>query len=248
MVFDLNRNSIESLFGVDEDGDGFEDDDIANRWFIGEPLGVFYGFGTNGIHQLGESDIPAGYNPGDFRIIDHDGDGDLTPDDRFILGNNLPNYQFGISSTVKFKNWSLFTQINSIQGGGSDNYYMGNNLHGHNPNAPFASWSERFSFPAMDYWTPDNPSNTASRINYQPPRGHPYLEDRSFIRIQDVILSYTLNEELLSKFQLGELRLFFSGKNLYTFTDWTGYDPENATTITGFPMMRTFTFGLDLQF
>lgn len=247
-IFDLNRNSIESLFGVDDDGDGIEDDDIANSWFIGEPLGVYYGYGIDGIHQTDESDIPSGYEPGDFRIVDYDGDGELTAEDRYILGYNIPNYQFSISNTFQFKNWSLYAMVNSIQGGGNNNYYMGNNLHGHNPTAQFSSWSERFSFPVMDYWTPTNPSNTASRINYQPTRAHVYLEDRSFVRIQDVILSYTFDNELMNKWNMAGLRVFASGKNLYTFTNWTGYDPENATTITGYPMLRTFTFGVDLKF
>jgi len=100
----------------------------------------------------------------------------------------------------------------------------------------------------MDYWSPDNPSNTASRINYQPARGHSYLEDRSFVRIQDVILSYSFDNELMNKWNMAGLRVFASGKNLYTFTNWTGYDPENATTITGYPMLRTFTLGVDVKF
>ena len=247
VVFDLNRNSIVSLFGADEDGDGIEDDNISNRWFIGEPLGVHYGYDIDGIHQTDDSEIPAGYVPGDFRIVDYDGDGDLTAEDRFILGYNVPNYQFSIVNDFKYKNWSLYVMINSIQGGGN-NYYMGNNMYSHNPNEPMSSWTERFSFPYMDYWTPTNPSNTASRINYDAPRPHPYLEDRSFVRIQDVTLSYSLDSKLLNKVNVEGLRLYISGKNLYTFTKWTGFDPENATTVWSYPMMRTFTFGLDLKF
>lgn len=247
-AFDLNRNSIESLFGTDDDGDGIEDDDVANRWFIGEPLGVYYGYDIDGIHQTGDSDIPSGYQAGDFRIVDYDGNGELTADDRHILGYSTPNYQFSISNTLTYKNWSFYAMINSIQGGGKNSYYMGNNIVGHNPNAPFASWTERFSFPAMDYWTPTNPSNTAARINYTAPRGHYYLEDRSFVRLQDVILSYSFDDGLINKWGLGGLRVYTSGKNLYTFTKWTGYDPENATTINGRPMLRTFTFGIDVKF
>lgn len=246
-VFDINRNSIVSLFGADEDDDGIEDDNLANNWFIGEPLGVYYGYDIDGIHQTGDSDIPDGYEPGDFRIVDYDGDGELTADDRFILGYTVPNYQFSISNSLKYKNWSLYVMVNSIQGGGN-NYYMGCNIPSHNPNNPFNSWTERFSFPAMDYWTPTNPSNTAARINYQAPRGHAYLEDRSFVRIQDLTLSYSFDSQLLNKWHVDGLRLFVSGKNLYTFTKWTGYDPENATTINGYPLMRTFTFGVDLKF
>ncbi len=247
-IFDLNRNKIESLFGVDGDGDGIEDDDIANSWFIGKPYGAIYGYGIDGIHQTNDTDIPDGYQPGDFRIVDYNNDGKLSSDDRHILGYNAPNYSFSVSNTVSYKNWSLYVMINSIQGGGKENYYVGNNIMGHNPNATFPSWSERFSFPQMDYWTPDNPSNTASRVTYVPTRSHPYLEDRSFVRIQDVVLSYTFDGGLLDNLKLQNMRLYVTGKNLYTFTNWTGYDPENATTINNFPMLRTFSLGLDVKF
>ncbi|OWW23562.1 hypothetical protein B4Q04_19725 [Zobellia sp. OII3] len=248
VVFDLNRNTIESLFGVDDDGDGVEDDDVANSWFIGKPFGAIYGFATDGIYQTNDTDIPEGYQPGDFRIVDTDNDGELTPDDRQILGYDLPSYQFGVTNTLTYKNWSLLTTINSIQGGGSNNYYVGDNIHGHNPNSRFASWSERFSFPQMDYWTPDNPSNTAARVTYVPTRSHPYLEDRSFVRIQDVILSYSFDKDVLDKIKMSGMRLYVTGKNIYTFSDWNGYDPENGTTIVDSPLLRTFTLGLDLKF
>ena len=246
-IFSLNRNSIVSLFGVDHDEDGVEDDDIANSWFIGEPLGVIYDYGVDGIHQTGDSDIPVGYQPGDFRIIDYDGDGELSADDRHILGNNIPNYQFSISNTFKYKNLSLYILINSIQGGGKDNYYMANNSWAHNPQG-WSGWTERFNIPYMDYWTPTNPSNTAARITYMPTRKHPFLEDRSFIRIQDVILSYSFDNKLLNRLQIEGLRVYASGKNLLTFSEWNGSDPENASGVIGRPMMRTFTFGVDFKF
>lgn len=138
--------------------------------------------------------------------------------------------------------------VNSVQGGGKNNYYMGNNIVGHNPNNAFPSWSQRFSFPEMDYWTPDNPSNSAARIDYVAPRGHAYLEDRSFIRLQDVILSYNFSKEMLGKLNMKGLRMYLSGKNLLTITDWTGYDPENATTINDRPLMYTVSIGADIKF
>ncbi|MCH5596879.1 SusC/RagA family TonB-linked outer membrane protein [Niabella ginsengisoli] len=251
-TFALNRNKITKLVGADNDGDGKEDDNIASSWFIGEPLGVIYGYGINGIHQTGEENIPAGYAPGDFRIVDYDGDGELSANDRHILGYSTPNYRFSITNTFSYKNWALFARINSIQGG--NGYYLGNNIAMHNPNNNFASWTERFSFTQMDYWTPDNPSNTAARINYTAPRGHAYLEDRSFIRLQDVTLSYSLNQQLLDKYKIKGLRIFASGTNLYTWTKWSGYDPEpegdgyKGTTIGHFPMLRTYTVGLDFKF
>ncbi|WP_162417506.1 SusC/RagA family TonB-linked outer membrane protein [Cyclobacterium roseum] len=248
LIFDRQRNEIQKLYGKDEDGDGVEDDDIANRWFIGEPLGTIFGFGIDGVHQAGEGDLPPGYEPGDFRIIDYDGDGELTADDRHILGTSRPNYSFSLSNTVRYKKFSLYVMINAIQGGGNRNFYVGNNLFMHNPNAQFSSWTERFNIVDIDYWTPNNPSNSVARINYIPVRSHPYLEDRSFVRIQDINLGYSFGNELLSKIGFSNLRLYTSIKNLYTFTKWTGYDPENGSSINGFPLMRTITFGIDASF
>jgi TonB-linked SusC/RagA family outer membrane protein len=248
LIFDRQRNEIQKLYGNDADGDGIEDDDIANRWFIGHPLGTIFGFGIDGIHQVGESDLPSGYEPGDFRIIDHDGDGVLSGDDRHILGYNIPNYSLSISNTLRYKRFSLYVMINSLQGGGNGNFYLGNNIYMHNPNAQFSSWTERFNVVDIDYWTPNNPSNSVASIDYIPVRNHPYLEDRSFVRIQDVNLGYSLGDEILSKIGFNSLRLYTSIKNLYTFTEWTGYDPENATSIRDVPLMRTFTFGIDASF
>ncbi len=250
LVFSLNRNRIDELLGEDLDGDGKEDDNLLNSWFIGKPLGVIYGYQTDGIYQSDEADIPVGFVPGDFRLLDTDDNGELSPEDRAILGSTLPNYSFSISNTLKYKNFSLYVLVRSIQGGGKDNYYVGDNYPLHTVNWSMSSWSERFNIIDVPYWTPDNPSNEYSRINYMPNREHPYLEDRSFVRLQDVSLSYTFKRSTLEKIHLQGLRLYVSGKNLYTWTKWTGYDPENSTTLGEweYPMLRTITFGVDLKF
>lgn len=247
-VFSLNRNRIDELLGEDLDGDGKEDDNLANSWFIGKPLDVIYGYKTNGIYQLNETEIPTGFKPGDFRLVDIDHDGEITPDDRMVLGSKLPNFIFSISNTVQYKNFSLYVLFNSLQGGGKDNYYVGNNMAMHNVNNTFSTWTERFNMQDVPYWTPENPSEEYARVNYIPTRSHPYLEDRSFVRLQDITVSYTFDRTILEKLRILGLRAYVSGKNLYTWTKWTGYDPENQTTIGSFPMLRTYTVGLDLKF
>ena len=246
-TFALNRNRIEELLGEDLDGDGIEDDNIANSWFIGEPLGVIYGYKVDGIYQLEDADIPTGFKPGDFRVVDVTGDGSITPEDRTILGSRLPNYTFSISNTLHYKNFSFYVLVNSIQGGG-DNYYVGNNIEMHNVNNTFSTWTERFNVHDVPYWTPQNPSNEYASIHYVPTFPHPYLEDRSFVRLQDITVSYSFDKSPLEKIGVLGLRLYLSGKYLYTWTKWTGYDPENQTTIGDFPMLRTFTMGADLKF
>jgi len=247
-VFSLNRNKIVELLGQDLNGDGKEDDNIANSWFIGKPLGVIYGYQIDGIYQLNEANIPAGYKPGDFRIVDTNKDGNITPDDRTILGSTLPSYVFSLSNTLKYKDFSFYFLLNSIQGGGKDNYYVGNNRAMHDVNQLMTTYTERFNIIDVPYWTPTNPSNEFSRINYNPVRPHPYLEDRSFVRLQDVNLSYQFDKKMIEKLKVQSLRVYVSGKNLYTWSKWTGYDPENQTTFGDFPMLRTFTLGMDFKF
>lgn len=244
-VFSLNRNKIVHLTGEDADKNGIEDNDIRNGWFIGESLHSVFGYKTNGIHQSNEANMPAGFVPGDFRIVDVNNDGKLSPEDRVILGNTLPNYSFSISNSLHFKNVSFYMLINSIQGG-HNNSYVGNNNATRNVNAPFTTFTERFNIQDVPYWTPARPSNEYPRINYNPTLPHVILEDRSFIRIQDVSVSYTFNKGLIGR--NNNLRLYASAKNLHTFTKWTGYDPENSTALTGFPLMKSYTIGLDFKF
>lgn len=238
LVFSLNRNKIVELTG--------QGDDIRDGWFIGKPLNSIFGYRTDGIYQLDDHDIPAGFEPGDFRIYDRDHSGTITSEDREILGNTLPNYSIGLNNTLRYKQFSLYLLVNSIQGG--HGYYLGNNNATRNVNAPFTTFTERFNIQNVPYWTPSRPSNTYPIINYIPPFPHPILEDRSFVRIQDLSLAYTFAARTLASLKLDALKVYVSGKNLYTFTHWTGYDPENATTISGFPLMRSYIIGLDLSF
>lgn len=100
----------------------------------------------------------------------------------------------------------------------------------------------------VDFWTPTNPN-----AKFRNPSGTSSINpniyrDRSFVRLQDVILSYDFDPTLLSKVYVSALRLFVSGKNLYTWTKWDGWDPETGSGVGygGRPVMRHFTVGLEL--
>ncbi|NJN27219.1 MAG: TonB-dependent receptor [Cyclobacteriaceae bacterium] len=248
-AFSLNRNRIVSLGGVDANKDGIEDDDISNGWFIGQPYDAIYGFRTDGIWQL-NNDVPVPFRAGDFRIVDVNGDGVISPtDDRSILGSESPNFRVGISNTLQYNQFSLYAMINWVQGGGKGNYYVGDNYETRSVNRRgFSSFSERFNLQDVPYWTPNNPSEEYPRLDYFPPFNHPILEDRSFLRIQDVSLAYNFDNTLLDKFKVQNMRIYASVKNLYTFTSWTGYNPETQTTIYDLPFLRSYTVGIDFSF
>ena len=246
--FSLNRNKIAKLYGIDNDGDGREDDDIGNKWFIGKSIGAIYDYTLDGIYQLSDTDIPSGFIPGDFRIKDIDGIQGISSNDRSVIGYSTPNYRFGIYNELKYKNISLSFMINSIQGGGKDNYYSVNNNIGLNPNASFDGAAGRLNIPDIDYWSTTNPSNTIPRINYSPKYSHGIYQDRSFIRLQDISLSYSFGKDFTNRMGVNSLNLYISGKNLYTWTNFTGWDPESGNTLSSIPLMRSIVAGLNINF
>ena len=248
LVFALNRNRIVQLTGQDANNDGIEDNDINNGWFIGESIQSIFGYKTDGIYQLTDSDIPAGFQPGDFRIVDTNKDGVLNAADRTVLGTQAPNYTASLSNTLRYKGFSLYAMLTTIQGGGKKNYFVGNNAQTRNPNNPFTTFTERFNVQDVPYWTPQRPSNEYPRIDYNATLPHPILESRSFVRLQDVSLSYSFDKDFLRKTRLKNLRIYASGKNIFTITKWTGYDPEKATGMGDFPFFKSYTLGIDVKF
>lgn len=241
-VFSHNRNKIVSLYGEDADGDGREDDDIGNRWFIGHPITVYYDFVFDGIYQEGD-ELPAGYQPGFARFRDLNEDGQLDADnDRTIIGQGgQPMYRWGITNNFKYGNFDLSIFINAMQG------WLGtfNDLD-------FYSSSIDPIRPGNMYdggwWTPENQSDTRPSLEYRRSLlGHNWYSNRSFIRVQDVALSYRFPSAFLTRNKLSNLTLFASGKNLLTFTDWLGTNPESIST-DRYPIARSYTLGLRVGF
>lgn len=250
VIFSLNRNELKELLGKDTNGDGIEDDLVSEQLFIGEPLSVVYDYSTSGkMYQLGD-DIPSTADIGTFIIDDLNPDGVINELDKKILGYREPAYQFSISNKFRYKDWAFSFFINSKQGG--KKYYLGaDNLFTFNSfgNTNF----ERRNFPAkMDIWTPENPNARYQRQGASlgnAVRASRYVS-RSFVRIEDVNLSYNIPQRHLDKFNIENLRLFFNGKNLWTFTKWNGWDPETGQNITsgGRPVLRNYTFGINITF
>ncbi|RNL82407.1 SusC/RagA family TonB-linked outer membrane protein [Sinomicrobium pectinilyticum] len=260
LTFSTNRNKVVSLLGVDNDGDGREDDLTASGLFIGQPLGAIYNYEIDGIYQLND-DIPSGYYPGTYRIVDQNpGDSDaydINPtDDRVILGRREPAYRTGLLNKFEYKGLSLSVFLNTIQGG--KNGYLGDNSHATSRGTNTLIWN-RIS--AIDYWTPGNPDGEYPQSVSTPSiTPNPYY-DRSFVRLQDVSLSYRFPEKLLEKIKVADLNIFISGKNLHTWTKWKGWDPEANVTdngnvtayglgmiVNGRPVMKGYTLGLNITF
>lgn len=241
------RNTIVSLYG-NRDTLGKEISDIGNRWFIGQPVSVIYDYTLDGVWQEGES--PAGVDPsakpGYLKFRDINGDKKIDANDMSILGSRLPKWTGGLTNTFHYKNLHLNVFIQTSQGA------LRNNV-----NLTFADEGGRMNIPAeIEYWSAANPINDRPSLNAQAvsaTRGYGYPKDASYTRIKDITLSYTVPQSILDRIRLSSLTIYASGRNLYTFTDWQGWDPENDFTFRGsgdwvnnYPPVRSFVFGANI--
>jgi TonB-linked SusC/RagA family outer membrane protein len=237
--FTRNRNKILDLYGDKKD-------DLGNRWFIGQPISVIFDYVLQGVWQTGEdaSSQDPGVKPGDLKFADVNGSKTVTADDKQIIGSTLPKWIGGLTNTFHYKNWHLNIFIQTFQGA------IKNNV-----NLTLADEAGRMNTAKeIGYWTEENKSNTRPSLRYNNlTRAYGYASDNSYTRIKDVTLSYTTPQKLLTKTGLGNLTFYLSGRNLYTFTDWVGWDPENDFTFRGsggwdnnYPLVRSFVFGVNV--
>lgn len=254
VVFSRNRNQLQELLGFDLDDDGKEDDLVSEGLFIGEPLDAIYDYKIDGKWQVGD-EIPSGYDLGSNRVLDLNEDGVIDANDKTIIGYREPAFRIGINNTVSYRNWELRLFINTVQGG--KNYYMAADDLLEGPGTDgwkiFGINTFNYNFPeGLDYWAPENPNGTYQKPNIsvsQGIQGTRYIA-RNFIRLQNVSLSYNFAPGILNRFNIQNLKLYLSGKNLITLTKWPGWDPETGVKITpeGRPVIRSYSIGLDIQF
>lgn len=228
----------------------------VSRAIVGEPIGSFFGFVTDGIfesqqevdaHALQEPDTA----PGDFRYKDINNDGAITGEDRAILGNGFPDVTYGINFGADYKGFDLAVFLQGVSGVDVFNgleYLTLNNVGGNK------------STKILDYWTPENTNTNIPRLTWDDPNRNArisdrYVEDASYLRLKTVQLGYSFGPDALKALGFQQFRVYLSGQNLLTFTDYGGFDPE----VTGsdlsigvdqgiYPQARIVMLGLDVKF
>lgn len=217
--------------------------DEANAWFVGETFRVFYDYEKIGIWQLGEEEEAAknGQVPGDIKVADTDGNGEITPEDRIIYSKR-PKVTFGLNNTFNYKGFDLSVFIYARLGQWISYDY--NNRYRVNGLENSAN---------VNYWTPENPSNDFPR----PDKSKSYnqvayystlqYEDGSFCKIRDITLGYTLPSNIINKIGLSKFRVYATAKNFFTFSKIEDYDPEVGGGI-DFPMTKQLVFGVNVEF
>lgn len=229
---------------------------LPARMEVGLPIGYFYGYKTNGLFQSqaevdahpSQTALGAKAAPGDIRFVDVNNDGVINSDDRTNIGNPIPDATMGLNITINYKGFDFVTYAYASIGND-----MVRNYERVQPNANKLSTN-------LNRWTGPGTSNTVPRLTTAATANtifsDYYVEDASFLRIQNMQLGYTIPRSLTGKIGVDQLRLFTSVSNLYTFTNYTGYDPAASTGTpigsgfdSGFyPAARTYTFGLNLNF
>ena len=237
-----NDSKILDLFGDSKT------DDIGNNLFIDNPLRVFYDNVFLGIWQTDEEEEARdlGFRPGDIKLADLNGDGVINDDDRQILGSQIPRWTGGISSNWRFVGFDL----NVIANARID--YLAKNEFKDRYNTLVS----RDGNVSIDYWTPENPSNTAPRPNRddQPDNLRVLTyEDASFFRIRQISLGYSPPTDFLNKFSVNSLRIYVTAVNPFLFTQFEGIDPEQPTfsgsrKLAQAANVRQFITGINLKF
>lgn len=227
MLFEYSGNSLEQYR------------DYTNILAIGQPVNVFYGYKVDGIVQTLNEGIDAGLsgdyaNPGEFKYMNLNGDSEISEADKTIIGDPNPDFTASLALNLSWKKFDVSVFLNGVFG----QDVLNTKAFGEPSNSPLR-------------WTPDNPTNKypSLRDGRQVKISDWWIEDGSFLRVQNLNIGYTF--DLPKKSFLSKARIYMNASNLYTFTKFKGYDPEvglNGVYSGGYPRLRKWTFGLDLTF
>lgn len=254
-------NSIGDHFGV------------ANIFLEGEAPGLFFGYKTQGIVQTddvtdegirytnaaGETAYYKTFNgtaqkAGDVKFVDMNGDGVVDENDRTIIGDPNPDFTYGFSTSLSWKQFTLSAQFTGVSGRdvlNTNNRYV---------NTPGRQSSNLTKEAFNNMWTVDNPSNLypSSQFeigNYVMDR---YVEDGTYLRCSDITLSWKAPQSIVKALSARSLSAYFTVKNAFIITDYSGYDPEvnsfafdglrRGIDMSSYPTPRQFILGLSLGF
>lgn len=249
--FSLNRNKIVHLYGAKEnikDANGNvigqkEKDDKSNKWFIGRPLDAIWDQRTLGIWQTKDYDEARKYGvfPGDFKVKDVNNDGKYSDDDREFLGYTEPRFRWTLRNEFTFlKNFSFSFLVYS---------YWGHSTSFNQAKNRSNAFPDRVNSYAFPFWTEDNPINDFARLaSNDGSASYSVYRKRSFIRVDNIALAYTIPQHLIKRISAQDLKFYFTIKNAGVYApNWDYWDPEWASGSNPGPTPRIYTLGLNLN-
>ena len=234
-------------------GDGIEDDNVAQNQFIGYPISVYYDYQFDGIWQqehAGENGLINAEDghiifpgsptyPGDIRIADTDGNDVINADDRVIMPREA-TWMGSFTLNARYKNFDLLADFYTVQGITKLNPYLYDHSSGGGLNGNKNGISR-------DYYTPEKPSLTVPRPNTSVSKLQTLAyQDASYWRLRNLTIGYTFSDKVLNNTPIESLRIYCTGFNLLTWTDYLSYSPEISPT--SYPETRDFMIGLNIKF
>ncbi len=223
------------------------DDYTHTKTEVGQPISSYYGLVFDGIYQNAaevNSHLFSNSNgtlPGDIRFKDLNGDGQINADDRTFIGNPVPKLTYGLAFSSSYKNFDFSFLVQGVQG--VDRYNDLKQIINFD-SRPFNSMTS-----VLNSWHGEGTSNTLPRVTFNNNGGgnvsSVFVEDASYVRLKNIELGYTFK---VQKIGFKNVRVYASGQNLFTITDYTGLDPESTSLIDKgtYPQSKAFIVGLKL--
>lgn len=237
-----------------------------SRTYEGEPIGIFWGWKTDGLYQSAD-EINKDANitndprrtggliePGDVRFIDTNGDGLIDDGDRVKLGSPHPSVVYGLNADVAYKGFDLGL---FFLGNAGLEIYNADRMQGIDPTYSFNMYAE-----TINRWKGAGTSNSIPRMttrrnnrNYR--TSDMFIEKGDFFRLKNLVLGYTLNEKITDKLGIGRARFYITGQNVFIITKYNGLDPELGYTdgnkqinvdFAQYPQSRSWAFGVNITF
>lgn len=237
----------------------------GNKWFIGEPINVYYNYQMDKILQYedfadpdrgilnntvdtdgdGVADAPLAYptpvEPGDVAVVDTNGDGKITEADKVIIKKD-PDLIASMVMNLRWKGFEVFMDWYGLFGGTKMNNYLTTQNQG-------GGLDGRYNGIKVNYWTPNNPSTEFPRPGYNNKAEFKTLcgyQNTTYVRLRTLQLAYNFPLKWIDKARMSKLRLYVTATNLLTFTDVLSYDPELSTG--AYPAGRSYVLGVNLSF
>jgi TonB-linked SusC/RagA family outer membrane protein len=238
--------------GIIEGGNFGVGQEPPSRMEAGFPIGYFYGYQTNGLFQS-QAEVNAHATqtnaaPGDLRFVDTNGDGIIDPDDRTYIGDPIADITMGLNLSFNYKRFDFNAYAFAS---------LGNEIvRNYERNLPLTNRPAYY----LDRWTGAGTSDSFPRVTTGATSNNLfsdfYVEDGSFLRLQSVQLGYSVGQNLLDRLEFDKVRFFVSATNLFTLSNYKGYDPttSNGSPIGGgidqgfYPSPKTFLLGINVNF
>lgn len=227
-----NENKIIDLYGNGQS-------DVANAWFIGQPINVIYGLESIGVLKSA-AEVAASVQKtsqlGWVKVMNYNGDTLIDAKDRHIIGQTDPKFIFGMTNTFKYKGFGLMVFFHGVQGVTKRDPFEDDNV--------FTDTKRNTTY--KDWWSASNPNGTHFANDAKAnPYNVNFYESGDFIRIKDISVSYEFQPESLKQLKINSFKIYLTGRNMFTFTNYKALDPEFNNQY-GLPLQKEIVLGISI--